>query len=56
MTTESPTEKFLMRPRFSAMAAPPAGLWAPTQAMLFAGYIADPGDDPAPAPGRPPRL
>jgi serpin B len=29
----------------------------PTQAMLFAGYIADPGDDPAPGPGQPaPRL
>ncbi|MBO0763771.1 MAG: serpin family protein [Hyphomicrobiaceae bacterium] len=28
----------------------------PTQLMLFAGYIADPGDEPAAAPGQPPRM
>jgi serpin B len=57
VTAIGPARSLSMTPLFSAdRPFTFAIVHEPTQAMLFAGYIADPGDDPAPAPGQPPRL
>jgi serpin B len=57
VTAIGPTRSLSITPLFSAdRPFAFAIVHEPTQAMLFAGYIADPGDDPALAPGQRPRL
>jgi serpin B len=58
VTAIGPARSLFITPLFSAdRPFAFAIVHEPTQAMLFAGYIADPGDDPALEPGqRPPRL